>query len=91
MSLGVLGGDVATVWVDPRCFEFAGQVVPELSVNEVLGAVCRFMKMVAGDVEMARHVAFPETVGPDQLLRGQLSGCGQDWYRPVSADKAAVA
>ncbi len=46
-------------------------------VEEVFDSVSGFMQVVARDIEVTGHVAFPQPVGSDELLCGFAAGFGE--------------
>ncbi len=71
-------------------FEFVGKLVTEYGVEEVFDSVSGFVQVVARDVEVAVHVAFPQAVGPDELQCGLAAGFGEAWDGCGSVDQALL-
>lgn len=53
--------------VSPGGVEFVGDLVTKVRVEEVLDPMGHFMQVIGRNIEMMRHVAFPETVGAYEL------------------------
>ena len=70
-------------------FEFVGKLVAEFVVEEVFDSVSGFVQVVAGDIEVTGHVAFPQAVGADELLCGLATGFGETRVGYRSVDQAS--
>ncbi len=65
------------MWIGARRVEFVGELVSEFGVEIMFDPVSGFVKMVGGDVEVAIHVALPQSVGSDQFSGGVPAGLGE--------------
>ena len=76
-ALTLVIGYFSSVRVGVRGVEFMGELVAKLGVEIVFDLVSRFVKMVGRHVEVAGHVALPQTMRPDQLPGRMSSGRGE--------------
>ena len=57
-----LARDAATVWILIGTVQFVGKLVSHFVIDEVLNSRCRFVQVVCFQIEVLRHVAFPQAV-----------------------------